>query len=516
MRALPSLLGINKKSHLSDNQCPILKLLKSGKWDPNITIATTIQNADGELEYRTLGYEFFGTKNKESGLVLVKSNFAKELHNQQTIYGGNVDFMAAMVDVKNKINMNKNKIASLRSKNRKCLIDLQREIQCSKDGVDDNSCNKKNLHKIADIQNQIQDYQDDSNPWQLKEAFNLGKGYKAGAYYLKARPNSRRPGLYAVANMNGSTGLSLNQGGINNSVVVDNRNYTPNSQYFYNIGAEKVYGGEDKDMIIFRTYIASYNNLFLEPSKGAIRGFRNNTERVYLTEKPSTSWLIFLTKKGADTSGYSMGYKKLAAGKKCDGTMLFNDPKKHQGLTLAQCQGLCNNYENCKGISYTSKDDMIKFISGTRKLSKEQRRSVKSQCSLYNDCTRLKSNPPSMVMGNDYQKVKGLSAAQKLADFAIGEINNRCPKTHKYIFNGKNGELNCCSEPTFGDDCYGAKCTITPGNNEKASLDCCRTDVCTAEYPKFIKSKNICVPCNADESSTKYCSLDKYSENRCY
>ena len=97
-----------------------------------------------------------------------------------------------------------------------------------------------------------------------KKHLKLGKGYKAGAYYLKARPNSRRPGLYAVANMNGSTGLSLNQGeSINNSVVVENRNYTPNSQYFYNIGAEKVYGGENKDMVIFRTYIASYNNSIL-------------------------------------------------------------------------------------------------------------------------------------------------------------------------------------------------------------------------------------------------------------
>ena len=217
-----------------------------------------------------------------------------------------------------------------------------------------------------------------------------------------------------------------------------------------------------------------------------------------------------------------MGYKKLPGNKRCslDGPEDLGKRviEPREGLTLAQCQGLCNNYKNCKGITYASKKDFLDWTSSFlgRKNTKDQERNAKSQCLLLNECSRLVSIPKTMNFGASYQKVKGLSEAQKLADFAIGEINNRCPKTHKYLFNGKNGELNCCSEPTFGDDCYGAKCTITPGNNEKASYDCCRTDVCTAEYPKFIKSKNICVPCNADESSTNYCSLDKYSENRCY
>ena len=74
---------------------------------------------------------------------------------------------------------------------------------------------------ILKIQDQINDYKDEASPWEMISAFKDGPGYESGAYYLKARPNSRRPGLYTEAKMNGGTTMSLNKGGINNVFFKD-------------------------------------------------------------------------------------------------------------------------------------------------------------------------------------------------------------------------------------------------------------------------------------------------------
>lgn len=473
LNVLPSLLNLNK----TEQSCPILYEMRNKKYSNICTIFTTVPMGDNKYEYRTLGYEFFGTKPNESSLLTQKTIFAKELHELHSDPRF-VNLSKLMDNIRNKINLTKQKIAVLRKNFRNCMIDLQRERQCSSNNERSNvSCGKDTLQKINTLREQINNFNDQHNNWKIIDVFKSKKGYNSCAFQLKAVPNSRQPEFFVQSHMNGLVNLTLNSGGINNDIIVNGKNFTQNGQLFYFTGSEVVKRG--KNFTLFRTYIVSQNGLYLEPSDGAIKGLMFRGNKVYLVESPITSWYVLLMDKDSVNSNWL----KIPNGD-CPGNNI--DRLSKNNVSLDNCKELCSRYPECKGISYDANSRSC---------------IPKSKACNYGD-------------GSGWQFYKKLNQAPTLKNFMQREINKRCPKSHPYLYFGENGQQNCCDTKTFGNTCTSSKCCLTPGGNQSCDINCCRTDICPEDRPNMENrnGEKICV----GEDPTKYCSLNRFSENSCY
>lgn len=269
------------------NNCRILHNITNENGFDNVIIFTSTDltdNQDGKV-FKSLGTQFFGPNNEANSLVLEVTDLTKYIHGT-----GLSDMTSAMTAFKNRLSILEAKEDSIAEEYMSCLNSATTACDYGSETTESSSnCTDLLPGEMYNLENEINSME--LTQWSLKSMIKK-EGANTCIFQLCTQPeyNTLNTTLWAEANNNGRTDLSLERGGARGDMTFTKNGKSQN--WIFDEG-EQIAG--NTDIGLYRVKIRSTNGLYLTPSK-SFQGLNDRTNNVVLTRDNSTWWYLLASK----------------------------------------------------------------------------------------------------------------------------------------------------------------------------------------------------------------------------